>query len=386
MNGTENNNNPNLLKNSMGIRKYDFVEFFVGSAKMVAYWHAKALGLDIIGYRGPETGVRDRTSYLLQSKKGMKMVITSAINPGTYDVSSFVQRHGDGVKRWSMQVDSVQEFYEKALLNGAIPIRRPHKLEDKNGYVEESAFRLYDDTELVVINYDNYNGIFIPGFDNPVQNINIRRDETGLKQYDHIVGNVQVNEMDRWADYFIKSFDFEQHIHFGPGDIETKLSALVSRVVRSKDRIIKNPINEPCDAERMSQIEEFTQQYHGTGVQHIALETDDIIATVHSMKENGVEFLDAPPGTYYDDISKQNFGLTEDIQELQRLGILCDIEGTGYLLQLFTKPVGDRPTFFYEIIQRRNGAQGFGHGNFLALFEAIERDQEKRGNLTKINK
>lgn len=384
MNFPEDKINKTNIKNSMGIRKYDYVEFFVGSAKMVAFWHAKALGLDIVGYKGPETGVRDRTSFLLESKKGLRLVITSAIDPGTYDVSSFVHRHGDGVKRWSMQVESVQEFYEKALSNGAIPVRRPNKIEDKNGYVEESAFRLYDDTELVVVNFDNYNGLFMPGFDSPVQNINIRRDETGLKQYDHIVGNVQVGDMEHWANYFIKSFDFQQHLHFGPGDIETKLSALVSKVVRSSDFIIKNPINEPYDAERMSQIEEFTQQYHGTGVQHIALETEDIITTVQSMRENGVEFLDAPPGTYYEEIAKRDFGLTENIDELQRLGILCDIEGTGYLLQLFTKPTGDRPTFFYEIIQRRQGATGFGHGNFLALFESIERDQERRGNLTKI--
>jgi 4-hydroxyphenylpyruvate dioxygenase len=384
MNNNRSEDGVKSIRNSMGIRKYDYVEFFVGSAKMVAYWHAKALGLDIIGYKGPETGIRDRTSYLLESKHGMRMVITSAINPGTYDVSSFVQRHGDGVKRWSMQVDSVHEFYEKALSNGAIPVRRPNIMEDKSGYVEEAAFRLYDDTELVVVNFDNFNGLFMPGFGEPVQNINIRRDETGLKQYDHIVGNVQVNDMDHWANYFIKAFDFEQHLHFGPGDIETKLSALVSRVVRSKDLKIKNPINEPLDAERMSQIEEFTQQYHGTGVQHIALETNNIINTVQSMRENGVEFLDAPPDTYYEEIAKKEFGLTESLDELKRLGILCDVEGNGYLLQLFTKPTGDRPTFFYEIIQRRNGAEGFGHGNFLALFESIERDQERRGNLTKI--
>jgi 4-hydroxyphenylpyruvate dioxygenase len=384
MNNNRSEDGVKSIRNSMGIRKYDYVEFFVGSAKMVAYWHAKALGLDIIGYKGPETGIRDRTSYLLESKHGMRMVITSAINPGTYDVSSFVQRHGDGVKRWSMQVDSVHEFYEKALSNGAIPVRRPNIMEDKSGYIEEAAFRLYDDTELVVVNFDNFNGLFMPGFGEPVQNINIRRNETGLKQYDHIVGNVQVNDMDHWANYFIKAFDFEQHLHFGPGDIETKLSALVSRVVRSKDLKIKNPINEPLDAERMSQIEEFTQQYHGTGVQHIALETNNIINTVQSMRENGVEFLDAPPDTYYEEIAKKEFGLTESLDELKRLGILCDVEGNGYLLQLFTKPTGDRPTFFYEIIQRRNGAEGFGHGNFLALFESIERDQERRGNLTKI--
>jgi len=374
--------NNEILRNSMGIRSYDFCEFYVGSAKVSAYWHSKALGLDIIGYKGPETGVRDRVSYLLQSKAGMKIVITSAIDPGNYEVNSFTTKHGDGVKRWSMQVDSVEDFFEKARTNGAVPVRKPNRIEDKNGYITEAALRLYDDTELVVLNSDNYNGLFMPNFGPPVQNIKLMKEETGLVKFDHIVGNVHVNEMDRWADYFIKAFDFEQHLHFGPGEIETKLSALVSRVVRSKDIVIRNPINEPYEAEKMSQIEEFTQQYKGSGIQHIALETHDIVSTVQAMRENGIEFLDAPPDTYYEMIAgKDDFGLTENLDDLKRLGILCDVEGSGYLLQLFTKPIGDRPTFFYEIIQRRKGAQGFGHGNFLALFESIERDQEKRGNL-----
>jgi len=374
--------NINLIRNSMGIRSYDYCEFYVGSAKMTAYWHSKALGLDIVGYKGPETGVRDRVSFLLQSKAGMKMVITSAIDPSNYEINSFTTKHGDGVKRWSMQVDSVEDFYQKARINGAIPVRKPNRIEDKNGFITEAAFRLYDDTELVVLNSDNYNGLFMPNFGPPVQSINLSKEETGLVKFDHIVGNVHVNEMNRWADYFIKSFDFEQHLHFGPGEIETKLSALVSKVVRSKDILIRNPINEPYEAEKMSQIEEFTQQYKGSGIQHIALETHDIVSTVQAMRENGIEFLDAPPDTYYEMIaSKDEFGLTEKLEDLKRLGILCDVEGNGYLLQLFTKPIGDRPTFFYEIIQRRNGAQGFGHGNFLALFESIERDQEKRGNL-----
>lgn len=368
----------------MGIRSYDYCEFFVGSAKMTAFWYAKALGLDIVAYMGPETGVRDRTSYVLQSSRGMQIVITSAITPANYEVTSFVQKHGDGVKRWAMNVDNVDDFFEKALTNGAIPVKRPTIVEDKNGFISEAALRLYDDTELLIINRDNYHGIFKPNFSNPVQNIKINREETNLIKFDHIVGNVHVNEMDRWADYFIKSFDFEQHLHFGPGEIETKLSSLVSKVVRSKDIIIRNPINEPYEGERMSQIEEFTQQYHGSGIQHIALETDDIVSTVYAMRENGVEFLDAPPDTYYEMIAaKPDFGLTENLDDLKRLGILCDVEGSGYLLQLFTKPIGDRPTFFFEIIQRKLGAQGFGHGNFLALFESIERDQEKRGNLTK---
>jgi 4-hydroxyphenylpyruvate dioxygenase len=225
--------------------------------------------------------------------------------------------------------------------------------------------------------------LFKPGFGEPIQNIEIKCEETGLKLIDHIVGNVHINEMDYWADYINKSLDFETFIYFGPGDISTKYSALLSKVVRSKDGIIKNPINEPYEAERLSQIEEYTQQYRGSGIQHIAISTLDIIKTVSALKANGVEFLDAPPDTYYETLSKREFGLTEDINELQKLGILCDVEGQGYLLQIFTKPVFNRPTFFFEIIQRRNGASGFGQGNFQALFEAIERDQEKRGNLIK---
>ncbi|MCX7737017.1 MAG: 4-hydroxyphenylpyruvate dioxygenase [Candidatus Kapabacteria bacterium] len=372
-----------IPQNSMGIRGYDYVEFYVGSAKLVAYWFAKALGMKISAYRGPETGVRDRISYLLKSEYGMKFLITSALQPETFDINSFVELHGDGVKRWSVEVVDVKETFYKAVKNGAIPVRLPQKSEDKDGYVEEAAIRLYGDCEINFVNYDNYNGIFKPGFGQPIQNIEISCQETGLKLIDHIVGNVHINEMDYWADYINKSLDFETFIYFGPGDISTKYSALLSKVVRSKDGIIKNPINEPYEAERLSQIEEYTQQYRGSGIQHIAISTLDIIKTVSALKANGVEFLDAPPDTYYETLSKRDFGLTEDLNELQKLGILCDVEGQGYLLQIFTKPTFNRPTFFFEIIQRRNGASGFGQGNFQALFEAIERDQEKRGNLIK---
>lgn len=374
-----------IPQNSMGIRGYDYVEFYVGSAKIVAYWFAKALGMKISAYRGPETGVRDRISYLLKSDFGMKFLITSALQPETFDINSFVELHGDGVKRWSVEVVDVRETFNKAIKNGAIPVRLPQKSEDNQGYVEEAAIRLYGDCEINFVNYDNYNGLFKPGFGEPIQNIEIKCEETGLKLIDHIVGNVHINEMDYWAEYINKSLDFETFIYFGPGDISTKYSALLSKVVRSKDGIIKNPINEPYEAERLSQIEEYTQQYRGSGIQHIAISTLDIIKTVSALKANGVEFLDAPPDTYYETLAKREFGLTEDINELQKLGILCDVEGQGYLLQLFTKPVFNRPTFFFEIIQRRNGASGFGQGNFQALFEAIERDQEKRGNLIKTN-
>ncbi|MCX6154943.1 MAG: 4-hydroxyphenylpyruvate dioxygenase [Candidatus Kapabacteria bacterium] len=371
-----------IPNNSMGIRGYDFVEFYVGSAKHVAYWHAKALGLDITAYCGPETGVRDRTSYLLTSPYGMRIVITSALKPDTYDINSFITKHGDGVKRWAVEVVDVTDAFMKALKGGAVPLIKPHKIEDKEGYVEEAAIRLYDSTEIVFINHDNYRGIFKPGFGKPNQNIPFSRHETGLKVIDHIVGNVHINEMDYWAEYINKALDFETFIYYGPGDISTKYSALLSKVVRSKDGKIKNPINEPYEAERLSQIDEYIQQYNGTGIQHIALSTRDIIATVGALRDNGVEFLDAPPHAYYENLSKRDFGLTQNLNDLEKLGILCDVEGTGYLLQIFTKPFSDRPTFFYEIIQRCNGAQGFGQGNFQALFESIERDQDKRGNLT----
>lgn len=375
-----------IPNNAMGIRGYDYVEFYVGSAKVWAYWHAKAFGLDIVAYKGPETGHRDRCSYLLANKKGLKILVTSALQPDTYDIHSFQQKHGDGVKRWSVEVVDVKEAFNKAVNQGAVPVKKPYKIEDKDGYVIQAAIRLYDDTEINFINYDNYeDGHFMPGYDFPSYNVNISREETGIIGIDHIVGNVHVNEMDYWAAYINRSLDFETFLHFGPGDISTQYSALLSKVVRSKDQVIKNPINEPYDGERQSQIDEYTQQYHGSGIQHVAISTTDIITTVANMRKNGVEFLDTPPKTYYDNLrNREDDLITEDIDKLEELGILCDVEGKGYLLQLFTKPIGDRPTFFYEIIQRRKGATGFGQGNFQALFEAIERDQEKRGNLQKI--
>jgi len=367
--------------NSMGIRGYDYVEFYVGSAKPWAFWHAKALGLNIVAYEGPETGVRDRNSYLLSNEHNLKIMVTSATRPTNYEVLSFVQKHGDGVKRWCVEVVDVETTYAKAIKNGAVPVTKPYKIENELGYVMQAAIRLYDDTEINFVNYDNYKGLFKPGFVKPFYNVEIERKDTGIRAIDHIVGNVHVNEMDYWANYINSSLDFETFINFGPGDIGTEYSALLSKVVRSKDSIIKNPINEPYEAARLSQIGEYTQEYLGSGIQHIAIMTTDIVASVANMRANGMQFLDTPPKTYYDRLRNNDFGITENIDDLERLGILCDVEGKGYLLQLFTKPIGDRPTFFYEIIQRRNGASGFGQGNFQALFEAIEKDQALRGNL-----
>lgn len=340
------------------------------------------MGFGIKGYAGPETGSRDRTSYFLTQNR-IKLVVTSGLQPDVYDITSFLTSHGDGVKRWAYSIDDVGSAFELAVRQGAIPTRKPGQQKDDNGFVVDAAIRIYDDSEIVFINYDDYNGIFRPGFSEPTQNIELNREDPGLVAIDHIVGNVRTNEMDFWADYFIKTMDFEQFIEFGPGDISTKYSALLSKVVRTKDQRIKHPINEPYKGLKKSQIQEYLEEYHGSGVQHIAIACDDIISSVSALKKNGVEFLTVPD-TYYELLKEKNVNILQDIDDLRDLGILCDVEdiaGEGYLLQLFTKPIGDRPSFFYEFIQRCEGSQGFGQGNFQSLFESIERDQERRGNL-----
>jgi len=370
------------MSDVMGIRKYDYVEFYVGSAKTTAYWYAKALGMEITGYLGPETGVRDRVSYLL-TKNELKFVITSAVQPGNFEVLGFVQRHGDGVKRWAVEVDDVTQAFQAATSHGAVMVTRPRRLEDDHGYIEEAAIRLYDDTELVYVNRDHYNYLFAPRYCRPIQKINVEAEDTGLLRIDHIVGNVRENEMNLWADYFNKTMNFETFVDFKAGDIGTKYSALLSKVVRTRDSRIRNPINEPFEGIKKSQIQEYIEQYHGSGVQHIAVQTSDIVASVAALRHNGIEFLEVPD-TYYEMLRKRkDLDIEESIDDLQARRILCDWEGDGYLLQLFTKPTGDRPTFFFEFIQRHGNSQGFGKGNFQALFESIELDQQLRGNLEK---
>jgi 4-hydroxyphenylpyruvate dioxygenase len=375
------------MANSLGIVCYDYVELYVGSAKTTAYWFVNALGMEHAGYAGPENGVKDRISYFL-TQNDLKFVVTSVLTPQNHDVGLFVLNHGDGVKRWALNVESVTTAFNRAINNRAIPVALPHRLEDDHGFVEEAAIRLYDDTELVFINYDNYRGVFKPGFTAPRIGILSNAVSPNLLRVDHIVGNVRVNEMNHWAEYLNKALDFETFIDFGPGDISTHYSALLSKVVRSKDNLIKNPINEPFEGLKISQIEEYINEYHGSGIQHIALLTDNIATAIRALRKNGVRFLEIPD-TYYDALAQANQSLpdqqkiTEDLDEIRELGILCDMESTGYLLQLFTQPVGDRPTLFLEIIQRRKGAEGFGQGNFQALFEAIEKEQAKRGNLNR---
>ena len=367
----------------MGIRKYDFVEFYVGSAKMVAYWYVKGMGLDIVAYSGPETGVKDRTSYYLK-KNDLKIVVTSPVITDSQEIQGFVAKHGDGVKRWAYEVEDVEKAYAFAVERGAKPAFEPREQKDDQGSYQEAGIKIYEDAELLYVNSSQYKGLFKPGYGEPIQKINFEREDTGLMFIDHIVGNVPVGEMDKWAEYFNKTMDFETFVDFGPGDISTKYSALLSKVVRSKDEVIKNPINEPYKGLRKSQIQEYLDVYNGSGIQHIAISTSDIIKTIRAMRKNGIEFLDTP-STYYERLREKGNLPEENLDELEELGILYDPEdvsgGEGYLLQLFTKPIGDRPSFFFEIIQRKGDSKGFGQGNFQALFESIERDQDRRGNL-----
>ncbi len=368
------------MSDNMGIRGYDYVEFYVGSAKATAYFFAKALGMNITAYSGPEMNVRDRMSFYL-TKNNLKIVVTSPLEPSCWEVYDFITRHGDGVKRWAVEVDDVEKAFRHATKRGAIMVSKPKRTENHHGYVDEAAIRLYDDTELVYVNRDNYRHLFRPNFCEPKRLINVDSDETGIQEIDHIVGNVRENEMNLWADYFNNTMDFETFVDFKAGDIGTKYSSLLSKVVRSKDNVIKNPINEPYEGMKKSQIEEFIEQYNGSGVQHIAISTKDIVSTVDALRNNGIEFLEIPD-TYYDMLRKrEDVKIDENIDDLQKHRILCDIEGNGYLLQLFTKPIGDRPTFFFEFIQRVGDSQGFGKGNFKALFESIELDQKLRGAL-----
>lgn len=366
----------------MGILSFDYVEFYVGCAKTSAYWYQKALGMEIRAFRGMETGDRSRCSYYLE-KNDVKIVITSAISPAEYDIHSFVQKHGNGVKKIAYQVSDVEKTYQKAMERGAISVYAPTRLQDEHGVVIEAAIRIYDDTDLVFVSSKEYQADFKPGY-KVYQGPRQQAQDTGLKSIDHVVGNVRINEMNRWASYFEQVMDFETFVDFGPGDISTQYSALLSKVVRSKDGVIKHPINEPYPAARKSQIQEYVEEYHGSGVQHVAIETSDILSSIRALRANGVEFLQVP-STYYQLMRESGKAPEEGIDAIEELGILCDFEdvtgGQGYLLQLFTKPIGDRPSFFFEIIQRKNGSQGFGQGNFQALFESIELDQKNRGNL-----
>ncbi|WNR46932.1 4-hydroxyphenylpyruvate dioxygenase [Paenibacillus roseipurpureus] len=354
------------------IHDFDYVEMYVGNAKQTSYFLSRAFGFKIIAYAGLETGQRDKVSYVLEQKK-TRFVVTGSLQDD-HPVSDFVKKHGEGVKDIALRVVDVEKAYMEAVSRGAIPIHKPQVLTDENGIVIKAMIGTYGDTVHSLVERKNYKGIFMPGYQ-PIDHV-IPYEETGLIGVDHVVGNVE--QMEAWVSYYENVMGFTQMIHFDDKDISTEYSALMSKVMHNGGRI-KFPLNEPATGKRKSQIEEYLEFNNGAGVQHVAILTNDILDTVQKLRINGVEFLDTPDA-YYEMLSERVGTIDEDLQKLQENKILVDRDDEGYLLQIFTKPIVDRPTLFFEIIQRK-GSRGFGEGNFKALFESIEREQARRGNL-----
>ncbi|NBB85101.1 MAG: 4-hydroxyphenylpyruvate dioxygenase [Bacteroidetes bacterium] len=354
----------------------DYVEFFVGNAKQSAHYYQSAFGFQLKGYRGPETGHREAASYLLVQDK-IRFVLTTAMQPAHF-IAKHAHKHGDGVRDIALWVDDARYSFEETVKRGAMPVREPETLSDEHGEIVISAIGTYGDTIHSFVERKNYDGLFMPGFE-AVEDQRWQPDPVGLKYVDHCVGNVELGDMDRFVTYYADVMGFKNLISFDDQDISTEYSALMSKVMSNGNERIKFPINEPAEGKRKSQIEEYIEFYKGAGVQHVALATDDILGTVETLRNRGVDFLTIPT-TYYDVLQERVGKIDEPVDELAELGILVDRDPDGYLLQIFTKPVQDRPTVFYEIIQRK-GARSFGAGNFKALFEAIEREQGRRGNL-----
>ncbi len=353
---------------------FDYIEFFVGNALQACYYYNRGFGFDVIGYRGLETGNRDAVSYVLRQEK-VTIVLTAALHPD-HAVSTHVMQHGDGVKNVAMRTRDVRKAYETAIARGARSIQEPTEVTDEHGTYISASIATYGDTVHTFLDRTNYKG-FAPGF---TEVKNKKGDSVGLVSVDHVVGNVESTKLDQWVEFYSKIFGFHIYQYFDASDISTKYSALVSKVMANRSGSIKMPINEPFEQGlRKSQITEYLDFYHAPGVQHIAITTRDIVKTVKELRARGVEFLNAP-ATYYETLKERVGEIDEDITELAKWGILVDRESEGYLLQIFTKPVQDRPTLFFEVIQRK-GAKGFGKGNFQALFESIEAEQQNRGNL-----
>ncbi|WP_306641388.1 4-hydroxyphenylpyruvate dioxygenase [Sanyastnella coralliicola] len=353
----------------------DYVELYVGNAKQAAHYYQSAWGFQPLAYAGLETGVKDRVSYVLQQDK-IRLVLTSPLEKDG-PVNEHINKHGDGVKVVALWVDDATKAYQETTSRGGESYMEPVTQEDEHGKVVMSGIHTYGETVHIFVERGEYNGPFLPGYKE--WNPDYRPSAVGLKFIDHMVGNVGWNEMNKWCEFYAKVMGFAQLISFDDNDISTEYTALMSKVMSNGNGRIKFPINEPADGRKKSQIEEYIDFYNGAGVQHIAVATDNIIETVTQLKERGVEFLYVPDN-YYDTVLDRVGEIDEDLAPLQELGILIDRDDEGYLLQLFTKPVLDRPTMFFEIIQRK-GAQSFGKGNFKALFEAIEREQESRGTL-----
>ena len=366
---------PEQVTDTFPINGTDFIEFYVGNAKQAAQFYRQVFGYKIVAYRGPETGTRDRASYVIVQDK-VRIILTTALRPDS-EIATHVHKHGDGVKDIALWVDDARTSFKLAVERGAQPAYEPKSLSDENGEVVIAGIRTYGETIHSLVERKNYKGLFMPGFV-PFAGRG-DADGVGLKYIDHCVGNVELGAMNKWVKYYADILGFKQLISFDDKTISTEYSALMSKVVANGNGRIKFPLNEPAKGKKKSQIDEYLEFYQGPGCQHIAIATDNIVETVTKLRDNGVEFLRVP-GTYYDTVEDRVGHIDEDVRKLAELGILVDRDEEGYLLQIFSKPMEDRPTLFYEIIQRR-GSDAFGKGNFRALFEAIEREQAERGNL-----
>src|SRR5687767_15264796 len=357
------------------IKRIDHLEFFVGNARQAAVFYETCFGFHRTAYRGLETGSRDTASFVLE-QGGIRFVLTSPLGPD-HRIADFIKQHGDGVGVIALDVPDAAAAFRETTSRGAEPAMPPEESSDEKGVLRTAAIHLYGDTLIKFVERDDYVGTFAPGF----RPFDSQGRPTGgvLSAVDHIVGNVELGAMEKWVRFFAETMGFTQLIHFDDKTITTEYSALMSKVMQDGTGRVKFPINEPATGKRKSQIQEYLDYYHGPGVQHIACATDDIVATVRRLRADGVEFLRVPPA-YYEDLDRRIGKIDEPLGELAELGILADRDDEGYLLQIFTQPVQDRPTLFFEVIER-HGCRGFGEGNFKSLFEAIEREQARRGNL-----
>jgi 4-hydroxyphenylpyruvate dioxygenase len=376
MNITAENRGTQTDSDFLPLQGTDFVEFYVGNAKQAAHYYMSAFGFQALAYAGPETGMKDKVSYVVRQHK-LTFVLTTPLRPGN-EIADHIYKHGDGVKFLALRVDDATAAWEETTKRGGRSYMDPQRLEDGSGEVVLSGIHTYGDTVHLFVERKNYTGYFMPGF-RAWGNSHFAPKDTGLLYVDHCVGNVNWNGMNPWVKFYEDVMGFKNILTFDDNDISTEYSALMSKVMSNGNGFVKFPINEPAEGKRKSQVEEYLEFYNGEGVQHVALATKDIVKTVKDLKSRGVEFLQVPT-SYYDDLLDRVGAIEEDLEPLKELGILVDSDDEGYLLQLFSKPVQDRPTLFFEIIQRK-GAKSFGKGNFKALFEAIEREQAERGNL-----
>lgn len=372
---TTNTVQKNITADFLPLEGTDYVEFYVGNAKQAAHFYKTAFGFQSLAYAGPETGMKDKVSYVVRQHK-LTFMFTTPLRSKN-EIADHIYKHGDGVKCLALRVDDATGAWHETTARGGKTYLAPVTLKDKDGEVVMSGIHTYGETIHLFIERKNYTGVFMPGFRKWESNYNPT--ETGLLYVDHCVGNVGWNQMNKWVSFYENVMGFRNILSFDDNDISTEYSALMSKVMSNGNGFVKFPINEPAEGKKKSQVEEYLDFYDGEGCQHVALATNNIVETVTELQNRGIEFLKVP-GTYYDDLSERVGHIDEDIEPLKNLGVLVDRDDEGYLLQIFTKPVEDRPTLFFEIIQRK-GAKSFGKGNFKALFEAIEREQDLRGNL-----